>query len=165
MTATALAEKPAATVAVMEPRYRLKESRIKRAEFDNTVWAVAIEANTPYAKLFEPEFWANITVARNMKIGDELKIFPDEGHYFARLYVRDVGPKWAKVAELYKVEFEGAQLTSGEEVASGFKIEYRGRVDKHAVIRTKDNEVVHRGANSPADAQTWLREYSKALAK
>lgn len=153
------------TSNIQQIRYRLKESRIKRAEYDNTVWAVALEAGTPYEEVFKPEFWSNVTVARNMKIGDEIKLFPDEGHYFARLYIRDVGRMWAKVAELYKKDFDGAQTTAGEDaVINDFIVKYQGRVNKHVVIRVKDNQMLQSGFNSVADAQTWIVEHRKALA-
>jgi hypothetical protein len=151
--------------APIKPRYRVRESKIRRAEFDNTVWGATIAADTPFDEVLKPDYWANVSGPLKMKAGDEIKIYPEEGHYFATLYVRDVGPLWVKVAVLHKIEFEKLDVES-HDVNPNYRIEFRGaRSARFCVIRSSDGFAVKEGLASRGEASIWLNEHLKALAR
>ncbi|MBA2707820.1 MAG: hypothetical protein H0U59_08470 [Gemmatimonadaceae bacterium] len=152
-----------ATATAIIPRYRLKESRINRAEFGNTVWSIDVDANTPFEEVLKPEYWANVAGPRKLKIGDKIDVYPEEWHYFATLLVRDVGALWAKVEKLEKYEFE--TLAQDDGASDDFRIEFKApRTTKWCVVRASDNHLVQTGMASRHDAQIWLTNYRKALA-
>jgi hypothetical protein len=146
-------------------RYRLQESQINRAEVGNTVWGIDVLAGTPFDEVLRPEYWANVAGPKKLKIGDEIKVYPEEGHYFAHLYVRDVGHLWAKVSVLGKWDFEALDTTDVVALED-FRVEFKApRTTKWCVVRVKDNEIIQSGMTSRHDAQLWLASYRKALAQ
>jgi hypothetical protein len=144
------------------PRYRVKEAQVQRFEFDNTVWSVSVDAGLPFEEVLKPEFWANVVRPKNMKIGDELKVTPNDNSWRAHLLVRDCGAVWAKVGVLSKVEFE-AQEESGDQSVSGFRVEWQGLANKHVVIREKDGAIIAKGFKTKPEAQIAMIEHARAV--
>jgi hypothetical protein len=157
-----------AALAIVSPKqYRLRESRMQRVEFKNTFWDVVVEAGTPFEEILQPEFWAHVIRGKNLMAGDEIRVRPDEGHYLARLFVRDVGPlgNWAKVALLEKFDFDGEQTQSGDQDIDGFEIKFQGPVNKHVVVRKKDGAVIMQGISTRVEAAAWLSDYARTLSR
>lgn len=148
-------------VATTQPR-KIRESRFQRAEHVRTIWTASVDAGTPFDDILKTEFWGHIVGPKNLQVGDQIEVYPDEGHYFALLYVRKIGPQTAGVEILFKVEFDGGSEVS-EDNDGRFTIDYRGRVQKHAVIRNSDKQVLKAEFGSKVEAEAWLRDYKKAL--
>jgi hypothetical protein len=145
-------------------RYRIKESRFMRAEHENTVWAATVDAGTPFDEVLKPDYWSHIAGPKKLRAGDKIEIYPDEGHYYALLYVRDVGPQWAKVHVISKTDFDLSEARQDERDAD-FYVEFKApRTTKWCVVRRADKEIMHSGEVSRADAEIWLQNYRKALA-
>lgn len=155
----------AALKLVDKPRFRLKEARVQRIESRNTIWDVVVEAGTPFEAVLEPEFWSHVVSARNMIAGDEIRLRPDEGHYVARLFVRDVGNlgNWAKVALLEKVDFDGPQDQAGDQKIDGFEVQYKGPIDKHVVVNTKTGNVILSKISTKLEATALMEDHVRQM--
>lgn len=144
-------------------RFRVKEAQIQRFEFDNTVWSVSVDANTPYEEILKPEYWAHVVLPKNMKIGDEIKAKSVTGEWFAWLMIRDCGNTWAKVEVLFKKDFEAAKPEADGVSIPGFKVEWQGIANKFVVIREKDGAVISQGHKRKSDAQIALIEHNRSI--
>lgn len=145
--------------------YRIKESRF-RAQihgFENTHWIAYIDPSVPYDEILKPDFWAHIAEPRRVKIGDDIVAVSDDGAWRAHLSVLDVGRVWLKVAELSKHQFE-VQQKFGDTEHEAYRVEFKGRMHKHAVIRNTDNEIIKGGFATQVEALQWLAGHVKAMA-
>jgi hypothetical protein len=145
-------------------RYRIRESDLKRAEHERTIWAAKVAVGTPFEEVLKPEYWSHTAGPKKMQAGDRIELYPDEGHYYAELYVRDVGPQWAKVHLRFKDDFDVSEARQDEGDADFYVKFLAPRTTKWSVIRRADNQVMHSGEISRADAEIWLQNYRKALA-
>lgn len=158
--ATAPAPVAAATAAVAPTKRRkLPESRMNIAEALRTRHVVVPEAGTDFAELADPLYWAH--VARKLRPGDMLEIHPEDGGYFAELIVRAVegNGRGAKVAALRHVKLD-AVANSAED----YRVEWKGQMQKHAVVRVRDKEVMQGGFGTKDEAMAWLAANGKSLA-
>src|SRR5262245_31403523 len=148
-------------IAPVAPQYRIRESLFRPdiQGYINTVWAADIVDGTPFEEILAPDYWSH--VAARLKVGDEIRAFAEDGSWLARLLVRDRGYIWAKVAVLERHVFPPLG-ESGREAAE-FAVEYRGRLQKHAVVRVATGALVLSGFASEGDARTAMSEYVKAL--
>lgn len=147
-----------------EPR-KLIIPRFKQAEYERTPWRASIEAGIGIDDVLRPEFWSH--VAAKMKPYDIVEVVAEDGAYYAELLVLSCDRLWAKVQVKTFMELNGPQvdplLTSP--LASGYKVEYKGPTLKHCVIRLSDNEIVQKEIARKADAEVWVAEHVKALAR
>jgi hypothetical protein len=151
-------------VATKPPSYRIKPARFKAQVhgYENTEWRAIVEFGTPYEEVLKTDFWAHVAEARQVKIGDDIIVVPDDVSYRAHLFVRDVGPKWVKVTQLDKIEFDSTPLDSAE--STEFKVEWKGPHHKHAIVRISDNQLVQTGFKTAADARLGMADHIKAMA-
>jgi hypothetical protein len=139
--------------------------RFKDAAYERNIWQASIENGVTFDEVVKPEFWAH--VAAKLKANDHIEVVAENGEYFGELLVIDSGRLWAKVAvlrfvELAAQEVPAALLTSA---ASGYRVEYKGPTLKHVVIRLSDNQIVQEGIPRKNEAELWVAEHVKALAR
>jgi len=139
--------------------------RFKDAAYERNVWQASIENGVAFDEVVKPEFWAH--VAARLKPNDHIEVVAENGEYFGELLVIESGRLWAKVAVLRFVELSAAEVPAAllASAASGYKVEYKGPTLKHVVIRLSDNEIVHEGIARKADAELWVNEHLKTLAR
>lgn len=138
----------------------LNFAHCKQADFERTVHAVCPPYGIEFATLLEPSYWAH--VAAMFKPRDRIEVYPEDGSYYAELFVVAAGRQWAKVVELRKVD-----LNAGAAIpvpAAEFVVNWGGPSHKHRVIRKSDNTVLKSGFSTPEEANAWLADYQKALA-
>lgn len=138
--------------------------RFKNAEFERVIYQACPENGVTFEDVCQPEFWSH--VAEKLKPMDRIEVLAEDGSYFAELLVVDAGRLFAKVAVLRFVEL--ASLDVPEDLASTlaeFKVEFKGPTLKHCVIRQSDKQVVQEGIQRKADAEAWIREHLKAIAR
>jgi len=153
------------TTVLPTKAYRLKPARFKAQHhgYENTEWRAIIEFGTPYDEVLKPDFWAYVAEVGRIKIGDDIIVMPDDVSYRAHLFVRDVGPKWLKVHQLDRIEFDEAAPAADVD-STEFRVEWKGPHHKHAVIRIADNEMILTGFKSSADARVALATHVKSMA-
>lgn len=156
----------AAQVVSIQSKYKIMEDRLVRAEHGNTSWRASVPVGVPYERVLMPEFWLHIAGPKNMIPGDEIRIIPDDGTYVALLYIRDVGASWgAKVAQVWKVDFDAPLADATNDMPAGFKIEWRGLSEKYVVVRESDSATIISGKKTKTDAQIALLEHVKTLTR
>jgi hypothetical protein len=143
---------------------KLAAAQLQPAEHARMVWVARPAAGTPFETLLEPAYWAH--VAKSLQPGHEIVVRPPEGHYYARLLVRDAGALWAKVAVLQKHEFATAAIetaTAAGPETDAFEIRQVGSLG-YCVVRLADKQRVYEGGKTKADAARWLQEHLAAVA-
>lgn len=146
---------------------KLGAARMKLAEFDRSIFSVSPEQGITLDDMKRPEFWSHVSA--KMKPGDRIEVISEDNEWFAELIVISSSRQWAKVSVLRFVELaQDPSLSAFDMNAvenSGFEVKWGGNTDKFRVTRNSDKEVVHRGSSTKAEAERWLVDYLKALAK
>lgn len=137
--------------------------RFKNAEFERVIYQACPEAGVTFEEVCEPAFWSH--VAEKLKPSDRIEVLAEDGSYFAELLVVDAGRLYAKVAVLRFVELSSPDVAGIEKTLAEFKVEFKGPTLKHVVIRLSDNQIVQDGIARKIDAEEWIREHVKALAR
>jgi hypothetical protein len=139
---------------------KLRETQIARIEQRRTTYDALIPSGIAYEEILKPEFWTH--VAQKLAPGDFIFAEAEDGTFIAELYVRNRGHNWATIFPLRHHNFD--ELSSvGDEAVPGFEIKWRGRVQKHAVIRTADGQIMASGMSLKQEAVAWLADYARAL--
>lgn len=139
--------------------------RFKDAAYERSIWQASIEAGVSFEEVQNPTFWAH--VASKLKQNDRIEVVAEDGAYFAELLVLDCDRLWAKTAVLRFVELSAPDVAAEllSPLAAGYKVEYKGPTLKHVVIRLSDNQIVQQEIARKGDAQAWVAEHVKALAR
>lgn len=151
---------------VSKPNRKLAQHEFKSAEYERLESVASPEAGTSLDEMLAPGYWAN--VAKQMKAGQIIQIWPAGGAWWAEMLVRNVQPFAAKVHVLRSVVFDvGAPKAEPEETSepkSDYKIQWRGPQHKFAVFRVADNTLLQEGFENKDLAGAWLDTHVKALA-
>jgi hypothetical protein len=142
--------------------YKLQPSMDRFSELSHTcvIWNACPESGVTVEQLLKPEAWAN--VARRMKAGHMIHVVPEDGAYFAELYVVSAGQNWANVSLLREVLLS---LTDFAEPATEkyADIKWAGPSAKFRVTRLKDGDTLRDGFGSRQEAESWLSDHLKAV--
>lgn len=112
------------------------------------------KAGTPFEKIIEPGWWAHVTA--QMIVGQIIQVVPEDKAYFAELFILEVGPVWAKVAVIRKVDMVAVQDNKAD-----IDVQWSGPHTKHRVKRGQ--EILKDGFLSKEEAWKWVNEeYLKA---
>ena len=135
MAEAAIAEVSAVLTAVPVPPKplpkMLPENRFSQASYATNRWSVTIDPNTPYDRMFEPEYWSH--VARKLRIGDIIEVHAEDTTWFAELYVVAAHRLSAKVVLLRKCDLAATKEVAAE--ASPLTVKYRGPHARYCVMR------------------------------
>lgn len=139
--------------------------RFALAEQVRTVYCATAEAGVTFKQMLETDYWAHI--ARQLKAYDLIECRSDDGTFWGLAVALEVGRNWAKLHQLQYVALDTkdvAQTRTAKEADAAYRVEWKGPVKKHTVIRNKDDAIVHEGAASKNDAQAWLNDHLKTVA-
>lgn len=154
----------AAHVVPIQSKYKILEGRFQ--DNKSISWIATVPVGVPYERVLEPEFWVHIVGPKNVQPTNEIKVVADDGSYVALLYVRDCGAAWgAKVAEIWKRDFDTPAVDATNDMPAGYKIDWRGLSEKFVVVRESDGAVIVSGKKTKPDAQIALLEHVKSLAR
>lgn len=143
----------------------LDSRRFGNAEHMRTVWHVDSAQADTIADLMTPSYWAH--VARHLRAKDRIEVACEDNSYFAELYVFWADTNSVKVGLLRFENFAENAAREGIS-AEGFQeytISHGGNFHKWRVVRAIDSVALVSGLVSEKDAQDWLLNYRKALAK
>lgn len=139
---------------------QITQNRFKQAEFVRVVFAVTPEHGAKPEDLLVPDYWMH--VARDLKPGAVIEACPESREWFAQFFVLACGPNWAKLALLFKVDFE-AGAADPEAGEAKHKIEYKGSIKQWCVIRLSDSQVIKDELPTKEEARKVLQNYEKVL--
>ena len=137
----------------------LSPDRIKEAEFVRTVFAVAVPAGTTLAEMASPAYWTH--VAARLQNGSRLEVTPEDGAWYAELYVVACAKTWAKTVLLRQVALESSEPLPDE--THGFTIAWGGNLKKFRVVRDSDKAELKAEFPTKREAGAWLDNYLLAL--
>lgn len=143
----------------------LMPGRFVQAEQVRVAYCATAEAGVTFKQMLEPDYWAH--EARKLKPYDLVECRSDDGTFWGLALVLEAGRNWVKLAQLQYVPLDTkdvAQTRTAQEGKAEYRLEWKGPVKKHTVIRNKDDAIVHEGAGSKADAQAWLDDHLKTVA-
>lgn len=150
----ALANKP-----VVERVKPLPSTHFGMAQHAYSTYDAKVPHGTPVEHLEDEDFWMNIR-GRDLSVGDEIRVVPDDCAYYATLLVvRAIGRRVKTKIIFYK------ELTpeAAQNVLSGrFTVQVRGRL-KHCVIDTATGKIVRDNIESLTEANNEALDMAKAL--
>jgi hypothetical protein len=157
----------AAAPAAQEERATLSrplaESRWSLREHKDPGHWVCLERDTPYEKVFDPSFWANIAVRARFQPGQSVYVTNDELTVFARLIVLECGRNWVVMGEYDKKTREDlVRARPPSKERPRHRISHGGPIDKFRILRD-DNQVIKSGFESEAAAQAYLDNYLRLI--
>lgn len=115
-------------------------------------------AGTSLEALLDPSYWGN--VAKRLKPGDTIIVFPRDGAYYAELLVWDAGQNWAQVEP--KLKLARPPLASAPGVEDQFEVR-RDPIDGYVVVRKDTGAKVKGGFGDAEDARKWILQHQRAL--
>lgn len=148
------------------PIIQLNPSRMQDAEFTREVKTVTAEAGIEPRDLERQDYWAH--VGQNLKPWTRIEVKADDGTWFADCIVLAAGRNWANVKVLQAFDLTSADVdrTRASQVEEylglPYEVRYRGEHELWGVLRKSDNAIMHTGAQTKGEADTWLRERLKA---
>lgn len=144
---------------------KIQSGSLKLAEHVRAVHVVIPPEGTTVEDLLKPEAWAH--VAHELATGSRIEVVPESGEWFAELYVVEAKRQWAKVVLLRKVDL-APLLVQGESAPQDteeFYAKWSGPISKFRVHRKKDKEVIRADFATAEDANLWIAEHKKSLAR
>ena len=142
-------------------KWRAMESRFQSsADYKSPEVSYEPEYGTPWEALLVPAYWANL---RQLRSRVRIWVEEESGAYVGMLYVLKTGPGFAEVAELLYHELD--QRRTDTKPADDYRIEWRGAVIKHRIVRVNDGVVLKQGLDTEDQAQEWLRQHRKVMAR
>jgi hypothetical protein len=138
---------------------RLQFARFQQAVSKHNTWSATPDIGTTFEDVLQPDYWAHI--ATRFRPTDLIEVHPEDGSYFAVLYVRQSDRLWAKVAVVQHVQFEQpAEAREDNE----FTVKHNGRFHKWIVLRNSDREILAKELETRADAERWIDDYRRKVA-
>lgn len=139
---------------------RLTQDRFKPAEDQRNVWVVRPESGVALESIVGDEsYFAHI--AKVLRPSDRIEVIPDDGSYFAILYVVNAMPVAAKTVVLQKIDLQS--MVPAEELPEGYDVQWAGPHHKFRVLRKRDNVVLKKELPSQSAARAWLLEYQATM--
>jgi hypothetical protein len=127
---------------------QLSPMRFQSSEYVNHRWNVVPEIGTPFEALLDPGYWAHC--ASNLRPGDTIEVRPEDGAYFATLFVRDASRLEARVIKIIGPIFMHEQVPDD---VGELELKWRGP-HKWCVLRGAD--VLVEGLGAKEDAKQWI---------
>lgn len=137
---------------------KILQKDLQPAEFSRIVWAVRPEHGVTLEDLLKPEAWAH--VAKSLKPGARIEVFPPDGSFYAELLVRSADANSADVFPLFRVDF--SEAAEDAPASQEYELKFAGAA-KWRVLRKIDGAVMVEGLTKP-EAEAWLTKRVEALA-
>ena len=138
---------------------KLSGPRMKEESFVRTTYVATPEHGTSVDDLKCSEYWAH--VAPQLKPGDLVHVFPEDGTFWAEILVLAVSRAAAQVKVLR--DYTLTSKAEAPEENAEFELKFAGPVAKWRVIRLSDGEVMKDGMTKE-EGQKYLDAHIKAMA-
>lgn len=128
----------------------------------NAKWTHFVPPGTDVEDVKDPSFWMN--VARQLRIGDEIKVLTEDMSWRAVLIVRAVGRVEAVVQVLDYTELGDAANMMPEVQDNPYEVKWGGPAAKFRVHRKDGGEVVKDQFQTKEAALQWVSNHLKIAA-
>jgi hypothetical protein len=140
---------------------KIMERNFHNADYVRQSFRVTPPAGTTLEEMLAPDYWAH--VARRMTPYDVIEVVPEDGSFYARLFVLNSDTLWAKVAVLEHVKF--GEAASKPAAIDAFEVKFGGPNAKWRVHNKADNSLVSNDSfQSRQDAEKWIEQHAKVMA-
>jgi len=139
----------------------LMPERIDLAEFKLNDWVADLPNSVTLEEAMEPSYWAH--TAERMNPGDHIRVRAEDGSWIAYLIVVYCERTYARVV-LDRVVKLGTD-TSIPITSLKHRVEWKGPLHKHSVIRLSDSEMIRDGFRTREEAAVWLSDHEKTLGR
>lgn len=141
---------------------KLLDKHFLGADFARQVFYATPAAGTTIDDVMQPDYWAH--VARRMNPRDIVEVVPEDGSFYARLFVLNSDKLWAKMAKLEHVSFgEGKKPETAK--SDLFEAKYAGPSAKWRVHNKSDGSLVANDSFQTRDeAEKWILQHAKQMA-
>lgn len=140
----------------------LMPDRIGHAEDKRHDWVVDVPVGVTLEDIQDPAYWALVVTEKGMEPLDHIEARWDDGTKIAYLIVRQCERTYAKVYLDRVLEFK-ENVETALPPSLKHKVEFKGGHMKFCVIRLKDDAVIHQGAKTREDADTWMRNHERTV--
>jgi hypothetical protein len=151
---------PLFLTAIGEYMAKLLEKNLMGADFARQSFRATPPAGTKIDEMLEPEYWAH--VARKFTPYDIVEVVPEDGAFYARLFVASTGKLWAKMIKLECVE-----LTAKKPAAMVDKYEpkYGGPSAKWRAVHKSDGSLVASDSfQTREEVEIYIEKLNKEMA-
>lgn len=124
----------------------------------STYQCIAEESHTPEDAV-KSDYWGHVAAARKLRQNDVFEVRCETGAWALDLVVVEAGLRHCIVKALRATEID---IVPTEKLAS-VKVEYKGPVKKHCIIRKADSAIIKESIASKADAIREAAEYEQRL--
>jgi len=139
---------------------KLLEKNFMGAEFARQSFRVTPPSGTKIEDMLEPEYWAH--VARKITPYDIIEVVPEDGSFYARLFVTNTGKLWAKMHKLEYVELSAKRPSV---MLDKYEAKYSGPSVKWRIVNKSDGAlVVEDSFQSRDDAEAHIEKLVKQMA-
>lgn len=153
-----------------QPKQELRKllgGKLKRAEFERTVYRICPEYGTTLEDLLKPEYWSH--VGKQLRHFDKIEVVFEDSSRYLELVVIDCAPLWAKVSVVLDLDLtdekeEANKVRQDKDTNGDFRVEWGGNNQKFRVIRVADKEKIKEGFATKAEAEKWVEEHRKTVA-
>lgn len=139
---------------------KLLEKNLMGAEFARQSFRAIPPAGTKLEEMLEPEYWAH--VARKFTPYDIVEIVPEDGEFYARLFVTSTGKLWAKMVKLEYVELTAKKPVV---VVDKYEAKYGGPSAKWRAVHKSDGSLVaNESFQTREEVDMYIEKLNKELA-
>lgn len=141
---------------------KLQDRALLPAEFARQSWRVTPPSGVGIDEVLEPDYWAN--VASKLTPHDVVEVVPEDGAFYARLFVVSTGKLSAKMQKLEHVTFSGSQKKATKAAIGEYEVKFSGPSAKWRVHKEKDGALVTTDSfQTREEAEAWLEKNIKDL--
>ena len=138
------------------------EARLKGAAYERNHYLLRVEPGTTIENLLTPEFWSHL--GQKLRPTDIVEVIPDDGSYFAILFVVANDRLWAKMHVLGYHDLTEAAKDMPVTDSQNHSVEWKGGTMKFAVIRLSDGAILKSEFQTKLEGWQWLDNHLKSLA-
>ena len=140
----------------------LTADRLKGAEYERVIHTASPAVGHTMEHMLTPAYWAH--VAPKLKPWDRVEVRAEDGTYYAEFLVLACDRTWARMHVLRwdDLSTQDVSLTEASQASAAFEVKHTPNLRWH-VIRKSDRQIMHKEAQTRADAETWLREHLKMV--
>lgn len=143
--------------------YQISRDRFGEQQHMQACYFARVPTGVKPEQMEDPAFFA--LVAPLCRPSGLMFVESDDGMWLAQVYIISVGPNFvnARVLQVWDMTTYKAPATAAE--PTGYKVEWAGRHHGWRVVRESDKAVVFKEGKQQAEAQNWLNDHLKAVAR
>lgn len=146
-----------------ERPYQISRDRFHEQQHRQQTYFVQVPSGIKPEQLEDPAFFS--TVASLCRPSGLMFVESDDGLWLAQTYIISCGANFVNVRVLQVWDMSEYKGPAAQADPSGYKVEWGGRYHGWRVVRESDKAVVFKEGKAKQEADVWLTEHLKAVAR